>query len=78
MKTGTHTQVPVPMTIISAVVSEADEVARRGEGAPGDVEPGGARQELVGVGAGLKECHEALELGRILRADIGSLTAEML
>ena len=62
----------------SAVVAEADEVAGLGEGVPGDVEPGGARQQLVGVRRGLEECHEALELGRILRADIGSLTAEVL
>ena len=62
----------------SAVVAEADEVSGLGEGVPGDVEPGGARQELVGVGAGLKECHEALELGMILRADVSCLTAEVL
>ena len=63
---------------ILAVIAEADEVAGLGEGVPGDVEPGGARQELVGVRRGLEEIHEALELGRILRADIGSLTAEVL
>ena len=69
----------MPMKICtSAVVAEADEVSGLGEGVPGDVEPGGARQELVGVGAGLKECHEALELGRILRADVSCLTAEVL
>ena len=50
----------------------------RGEGIPGDVEPGGARQQLVGIGAGLEEIHEALELRGVLRADIGSLTAEVL
>ena len=63
---------------ILAVIAEADEVAGLGERIPGDVEPGGAGQQLVGVGAGLKECHEALELGRILRADVSCLTAEVL
>ena len=62
----------------SAVVAEADEVSGLGEGVPGDVEPGGARQELVGVRRGLEEIHEALELGRILRADVSCLTAEVL
>ena len=63
---------------ILAVVAEADEVAGLGEGIPGDVEPAGARQQLVGIGAGLEEFHEALELRWVLRADIGSLTAEVL
>ena len=53
-------------------------MAGLGEGAPGDVEPGGARQQLVGVWRGLEEIHEALELRGVLRADIGSLTAEVL
>ena len=52
-------------------------MAGLGEGAPGDVEPGGARQQLVGVWRGLEEIHEALELRGVLRADIGSLTAEV-
>jgi len=70
--------IEINIFLLSFVIAEADEVAGLGEGDPGDVEPGGARQELVGVGAGLEEIHEALELGRILRADIGSLTAEVL
>ena len=53
-------------------------MAGLGEGGPGDVEPGGARQQLVGMRRGFEEIHEALELGRILRTDIGSLTAEVL
>ena len=53
-------------------------MAGLGEGIPGDVEPGGARQQLVGVRRGLEEIHEALELCWVLRADIGSLTAEVL
>ena len=48
------------------------------EGIPGDVEPGGARQQLVGVRRGLEEIHEALELSRVGRADVGCLTAEVL
>ena len=48
------------------------------EGVPGDVEPAGARQQLIGEGRGLEEIHEALELRGVLRADIGSLTAEVL
>ena len=60
------------------VVSEADEVSGLGEGIPGDVEPGGARQQLIGEGRGLEEIYEALELCWVLRADIGSLTAEVL
>ena len=63
---------------ISAVVAETDEVAGLGEGAPGDVEPGGARQQLIGIGAGLEEIHEALELSRVGRADVGCLTSRVL
>ena len=72
------TTVPILYFCISAVISEADEVAGLGEGIPGDVEPGGARQQLVGIGAGLEEIHEALELRGVLRANVGSLTAEVL
>lgn len=50
-------------------------MAGLGEGVPRDVEPAGARQQLVGIGAGLEEIHEALELRGVLRADVGSLTA---
>ena len=49
------TTVPILYFCISAVISEADEVAGLGEGAPGDVEPGGARQQLIGEGRGLEE-----------------------
>ena len=70
--------IEINIFLLSFVIAKADEVAGLGEGGPGDVEPGGARQQLVGVGAGLEEIHEALELGWVLRADIGSLTAEVL
>jgi len=63
---------------ISSVVAEADEVAGRGEGIPGYVEPARARQQLIGIGAGLEEIHEALELRGVLRADVGCLTSRVL
>ena len=43
------------------------------EGIPRDVEPARAGEQLVGVLTGLEEGDEALELGGILGADIGSL-----
>ena len=43
------------------------------EGIPRDVEPAGGGKELVGIFTGLEEGDEALELGGILGADIGSL-----
>ena len=46
---------------LSLVVSDADEVPRRTEGRPGDVEPGAAREELVGVLARLQELHQLPE-----------------
>ena len=49
-----------------------------GEGVPGDMEPGRARQQLVGMWAVFEEFHEAQELRRVFRADIGSLTDEVL
>ena len=53
-------------------------MAGRGEGVPGDVEPGGAGEELVGEGMGLEEVDETLELNWVFGADIGGLTDEML
>jgi hypothetical protein len=53
-------------------------VARQGERIPGDVEPGGAGEELVGEGVGFEEVDEALELDRIFRADVGGLAEKML
>ena len=49
-----------------------------GEGVPGDVEPGGTGEELVGEGVGLEEVDEALELGGIFGADVGGLTKKVL
>ena len=48
------------------------------EGIPRDVEPAGGGKELVGMFTGLEESDEALELGGILGADIGSLSEKVL
>ena len=53
-------------------------MAGLGEGVPGEVKPGFGGKELVGEGVGLEEVDEALELGRILWTDIGSLTDQVL
>ena len=53
-------------------------MAGLGEGVPGDVEPGGAGEELVCEGIGFEEVDETLELRWIFRADVGSLTYEVL
>ena len=53
-------------------------MAGLGEGVPGDVEPGGAGEELVGEGVGFEEVDEALELDRIFRADVGGLAEKVL
>ena len=49
-----------------------------GEGVPGDVEPAGTGEELVGQIVSLEEGHEALELGGIAGADVGGLAEEVL
>ena len=43
-----------------------------------DVEPAGGGQELVGVRAGAKKVDKTLELLGVARADVGSLTKEVL
>ena len=48
------------------------------EGIPRDVEPAGGGQELVGVRAGAKKVDKTLELLRVLGADVGGLTKEVL
>ena len=50
----------------------------RGERIPRDVEPAVAGKELVGIFTSLEEGDEALELGGILGANVGSLTEEVL
>ena len=53
-------------------------MAGRGEGVPGDVEPAGAGQELVGEGVCIQELNKALELGGVFGANVGSLAEEVL
>ena len=55
------------------IISEADVVAGRGVGVPGDVEPAGAGEELVGGGVRLQVVHEAVELCRVAGTDVGCL-----
>ena len=64
--------------IILLVVTEADEMAGRTEGRPGDVEPVGGCQELVGQGVGLQKRNQAVELGGVFGADVGGLTEQVL
>ena len=45
---------------------------------PRDVEPAIAGEELVDEFVGLQELHKALELARVLGADVGSLACEVL
>ena len=53
-------------------------MAGSGKGVPGDMEPVGGCEELVGEGVRLEEVDKALELSRIFRTDIGSLTDQVL
>ncbi len=48
------------------------------EGIPRDVEPAGGGKELVGIFTGLEEGDEALELARVLGADIDGLSKKVL
>ena len=56
------------------IVTETDEVAGLGEGSPGDVEPVGAGEELVGELTSAEEVDKALELAGVFGADVGGLT----
>ena len=53
-------------------------MAGRTEGSPGDVEPAGAGQELVGIFTIAEERDQTVELGGVLGADVGSLANEVL
>jgi hypothetical protein len=55
------------------VITDADEVAGLTVGTPGDVEPVGASEELVGESVVAQEVDEALEPGRVFGTDIGGL-----
>ena len=60
------------------VVPNPDIMSWLGEGFPRYVEPAGASQQLVGVRAGAEEVDQALELARVLGADVGSLAQYVL
>ena len=49
-----------------------------GEGIPRDMKPAVAGQELVGVFTSAEEVDQALELLRVLGADVGSLSQQVL
>ena len=60
------------------VIPKADVVAGWGDGVPGDVEPAGAGEELVGVGICTEKGDEALELLGIAGTDVCGLAEEVL
>ena len=60
------------------VIAEADVVAGLGEGIPGDVEPGGGGQELVGEVVVAEEVDQALELSRVFGTNVGGLAEKVL
>ena len=53
-------------------------MARDAEGLPGNVEPAVAGQELVGKLVSFQEIDQALELGWILRTNVGSTALKVL
>ena len=60
------------------VIPDPDVMAGRGEGIPGNVEPVGAGQELVGEGVTAEEFHELSKLLWVSRANVGGLPDEVL
>ncbi len=60
------------------VVPNPDLMAGLGEGTPRDVEPTIAREELVCQFMSLEEVDQAVELLRVLGADVGSLALQVL
>ena len=64
--------------VLLLVVPKPNKVAGFGEGSPRDMEPAGAGQQLVGIRAGAEKVHQALELARVLGADVGSLAEQVL
>ncbi len=64
--------------LLSLVVPYPDIMAGRAEGRPGDMEPAGAGEELVGQGVMAEEIDQTLEMLRVLGADVGSLAQEVL
>ena len=65
-------------TGVSDIISYSNEVSGLGEGSPGDMEPTGASQQLVGIGTGLQELYQSMELLGRFRPDVGSLAQEVL
>ena len=63
---------------MSFVVTDADIMSGNAKWTPGDVEPAGAGQELVGQGVVAQKIDEQLELGWILGTDVGGLALKML
>ena len=53
-------------------------MSRSGERRPGNMEPAGAGQELVGVFTSAEEVDQALELVRVLGSDVGGLSQQVL
>ena len=53
-------------------------MAGRSEWHPGDVEPAGAGQELVGIFTTAEERDQTVELGGVLGADVDGATNEVL
>ena len=66
------------MGFLLCVIANPNIMSCLGEGVPRDVKPTIAGQELVSIGTDLQELHQMLELGRIFRSDVGSLTNEVL
>jgi hypothetical protein len=60
------------------VISNPDIMSGDAEGVPRDVEPSVACEELVGQIVRLEEIDEALELLRVLGADVGGLAKQVL
>lgn len=73
-----HSSKRISKVISLFVVPDPHLAAGFAEGIPRDVEPAAAREQLVGILPGLQEVHEVQELPGVHRADIGSLTNEVL
>lgn len=64
--------------VLLFVVANPNIMPRCNEGVPRNVEPAVAGKELVGVFASAEKVDQALELARVLRADVGSLAKKVL
>jgi len=68
----------IPVAADLLIIAEPDVVAGGGEGVPRDVEPAATGEQLVGVRVGTEDVDQALELGGILRTDVGCHALEVL